>query len=351
MAERPPPLVPPEVDLTDFEFMPLSVRVLRDSAIASMPPDVLGVGVLLWAAAWHQVPAASLPNDDASLARLAGYGRDIEGWLSIKERGALWKFVLCSDGRLYHPFIAAKALDSWDRKVKQRERTLAAREASIRIKKERAERERLLGILLAERAGKPIDDQPDPTEHATAEVTSPVPACVTHAVTDSKGQGQGQGQGQGEREEDLADSPGGESAPNSAPSDLLKSAEVVRLRNLGDDAATLWNDMATRIGLSRISRLTDTRRRNLMARLRECDGIEGWKACLALVEQSSFLTGKVLGRDGKPFYADFDFVITASKFARIMEGSYSDRKPKKEMSWAENLSRQYGEMSKGAGSL
>jgi tripartite-type tricarboxylate transporter receptor subunit TctC len=49
---------------------------------------------MLWCAAWHQKPAASLPNDDRALARLAGYGFDIESWLKVKA-GALRCFIEC----------------------------------------------------------------------------------------------------------------------------------------------------------------------------------------------------------------------------------------------------------------
>lgn len=125
------PLVPPEVDLRNFTYMPLDVVRLRDSDIAGVEDgEVFRAAVLAWCAAWHQVPAASLPDDDAVLARLTGYGRDLATWKRVREAGALRGFVRCSDGRLYHPVVAEKALEAWGKKGRQAERTRRATEAA-----------------------------------------------------------------------------------------------------------------------------------------------------------------------------------------------------------------------------
>jgi hypothetical protein len=111
--QLPAPLVPAEVDLTDFVFMPLDVRRLRDSRFtATVDGEAFKVGLLLWCASWHQRPAASLPDDDTELAQLAGFGRVVREWRKVRE-DALYGWVPCNDGRLYHPTIAEKALESW----------------------------------------------------------------------------------------------------------------------------------------------------------------------------------------------------------------------------------------------
>ena len=125
----PDPLVPPEVDLRDFGFMPLDVRTLLTSSLwikAKKDPRVAHAAVSLWCECWHQVPAASLPDDDEVLADLARC--DPKEWARVKER-ALLHFVKCSDGRLYHRHVAQKAMESWEAKVAQRARTKAATEA------------------------------------------------------------------------------------------------------------------------------------------------------------------------------------------------------------------------------
>lgn len=110
----PPPLVSGEVDLTDFDFMPFDVRRLLQSQfwIKAMMSDirVAAVSVNLWAVAWHQTPASSLPNDDAVLARFAMV--DLPTWYEIRD-AVLEPWVLCSDGRWYHPVVAEKAEASW----------------------------------------------------------------------------------------------------------------------------------------------------------------------------------------------------------------------------------------------
>lgn len=120
------PLVPPEVDLRDFGFMPLDVQRLRDSDLATIATgEEFKAAVLLWCAAWHQLPAASLPNDERWLARHSGAGA---AWRKVRAE-ALRGFIECSDGRLYHPVVAEKALESWAKKQSQRERTRLATEA------------------------------------------------------------------------------------------------------------------------------------------------------------------------------------------------------------------------------
>ena len=123
------PLTPPDLDLRDFDWMPLDVARLRDSDLAVLAPgDAFRAAVLLWCAAWHQVPSGSLPKEDRLLANYAGYGRDLKGWTIVRV-DALRGFIECSDGRLYHPVVAEKAIEANDQRKKQRKRTEAATSA------------------------------------------------------------------------------------------------------------------------------------------------------------------------------------------------------------------------------
>lgn len=116
----PAPLTPPNCDLMDFPYMELDVRQLRDSKFAAaVEAEAFRAGVLLWAASWHQVPAASLPDDDVELAGLAGFGRVVKEWLKVRDE-ALHGFVKCADGRLYHSVIATKANIAFDAKQQHR---------------------------------------------------------------------------------------------------------------------------------------------------------------------------------------------------------------------------------------
>lgn len=120
-TDLPAPLVPAEVDLRDFQFMPLDVKRLRDSDLAAEEaPEACWAAVLLWCASWHQSPAASLPDNDRVLASLAGYGRVVAEWQKVRA-GALRGWVKCSDGRLYHPVVAEKAVEAWSQRGEFRE--------------------------------------------------------------------------------------------------------------------------------------------------------------------------------------------------------------------------------------
>lgn len=123
----PAPPIPADCDLQDFPFMPLQVARLRDSDLAAeCSAEACWYAVLLWAASWHQLPAASLPDNDAVLTKLIGLGRDVKTFRKHKAQ-AMRGFVLCSDGRLYHPVVAAQAAESWSRKLRQRWHTECAR--------------------------------------------------------------------------------------------------------------------------------------------------------------------------------------------------------------------------------
>lgn len=128
---EPDPLVPADCDLRDFQFMPLYLSRLFNSELWLLGSAEEKVAAIqLWGKAWHQVPAASLPDDDRYLAALSGAGPK---WKKIRAM-ALHGFVKCSDGRLYHSVLAELALDAWggkwERPDKKQHRSEHARKAA-----------------------------------------------------------------------------------------------------------------------------------------------------------------------------------------------------------------------------
>lgn len=124
MMELPQPLTPIDCDLRGYEFMPLYGQRLFGSRLYSLAlrdPRAGLAAVKLWWEAWQQCPAASLPDDDFDLARMADFGGDLKGWKKVRDI-ALHGFVRCADGRLYHPILAASALDAWERRKRDRVR-------------------------------------------------------------------------------------------------------------------------------------------------------------------------------------------------------------------------------------
>ena len=113
------PLVPRDLDLQDFPFMPVDIWRLFGSEFHARSDDAAWrAGLTLWLKSYHQVPASSMPNDDVALARAAELGRDLKTWKRIKA-DALRGWILCDDGRLYHPVVAEKALEGWIEKQMQ----------------------------------------------------------------------------------------------------------------------------------------------------------------------------------------------------------------------------------------
>lgn len=118
---RSDPLVPAEVDLRDFDFMPLfGDRLFNSDTWSLCNADEKVAALRLWWRSWHEEPPASLPNSDRLLSERAGYGVAISAFLKIKPN-AMRGWIECSDGRLYHPVVASIALDVW--KTKRRKET------------------------------------------------------------------------------------------------------------------------------------------------------------------------------------------------------------------------------------
>ena len=129
MSDLPTPLTPPDCDLRGYEWMPLLGRRLFASDFDARASDLeFRVAMRLWWEAWQQVPAASLPNDDAVLCRLAGLGRDTKTWKKLRAGMALHGFVLCGDNRWYHHVLAEQALKAYDSRLKHKDDREAATE-------------------------------------------------------------------------------------------------------------------------------------------------------------------------------------------------------------------------------
>lgn len=231
MSELPAPLSPADCDLRDFPFLPLDIQRLFNSQFHALATDAAWrAGVTLWLKSFHQVPAGSVPDDDVSLARLAEMARDVKGWRKIKEM-ALYGWVKCSDGRLYHPVVAEKAAEALAGKKGQRSRTAKARLQALltRLSKatdsmDAAHIETTVQTLLV-----------DMSQHLSQNEFDAVAQSVTDSVTESKrkreGQGQGEGKGQGKvlRKTSVpigtgADAPASqEELPQKSPSDMTKT--------------------------------------------------------------------------------------------------------------------------------
>lgn len=224
MSDLPLPMTPAECNLQDFAFMPLDVARLRDSDLAANEtPEACWAAVLLWAASWHQVPAASIPNEDRWIAKQAGYaqrGKIAREWTDIRP-GALRGWVECTDGRLYHPVVAEKAREAWQAKLEQRHRSECARikkhnerHEGANVRKPTFEEWMVLGCPVGQPLFVPGDTPAGPKDNT--------------GDKHSKGQGEGQRQGQGQPSSAPNGAGGAAAGPKPKTPEQLRKSELWR---------------------------------------------------------------------------------------------------------------------------
>lgn len=98
--------------------MPLKIaQVMQSETFGLSTGDEFKAAFALWCASWMEVPAASLPNDD----RMLDFLSRSKVWKKVKVV-AMRGWVLCADGRLYHPVIAANALEAWEKRTEWRDK-------------------------------------------------------------------------------------------------------------------------------------------------------------------------------------------------------------------------------------
>jgi hypothetical protein len=104
-------------------------------------------------------------------------------------------------------------------------------------------------------------------------------------------------------------------------------------------AFSLFNDTARRTGIPLAQSLHETRKKKLKLRLRDCGGLEGWKAALEKIEQSAFMRGA----NDRGWRADFDFILQEKSFTRLLEGFY-DNQPTKGKQHGKSIAEQGREL-------
>lgn len=312
MNDLPPPLTPPNCDLRAFRDLPLDVGRFRDSGLVTHESaEAIVAAVLLWGAAWHQIPAASLPDDDRELARFAGYGRAVEAWRAVRD-GALRGFVKCSDGRLYNRTLAEKALVAHTKRLKYQWQTAKDRHRKAQ-------------------ATLPADQR---TEFPDFE-TWLQSASDKHSAVPSETGANSSGSGSISAAlpaDHLIGSDGNQSAALDGDDGIPAEIDLKGRKGKGresrtgfananppeqqlDEAFELWNLAAERVGWPKVRDRTDKRRKSLRARLRD-HGMDAWKDAIAKAEQSPLLAGK-------PTWFSFDWLSgSATNFAKLREGNY-----------------------------
>ena len=341
------PLVPPECDLRDFAFMPLDVVRLRDSGLtAKASGDEFRAAVLLWCASWHQVPASSLPNDDDELANICGYSRSRKEWQKIRA-GALRGWVLCNDGRMYHPAVAGKALEAWVEKlassisgmsgnsrrwgVQIDDRSLVAQfQQAVACLKLIAPQSRSLKKKIVAVLARPAEDHIDTDDPLSTDESwcdpsliptrSPPdrPPIAPRSLPDRNRQGQGQGQGYIED---------GENPPAIAASATTAGAVAAIDPCPHQEIIDLFH--RTIPSARRVREWTPARSQALRARWREKPSRQNlgwWERFFRYVSGSDFLMGRTSSPGRKPFDLSLDWLVKSENMAKVIEGAYDNDK-------------------------
>ena len=233
----------------------------------------------------HQWRRGSIPTDEASLAQIT---RSTPARWRNRIAPVVMAFFTMVDGAL----VQRRLLDEME-KAKKKSQEAAQSAASRWNKNKHAETNDI----------RPEADANASNPHIPSQCSSPSPSPI--------------------KEESVG--PAVLQVPSGTPD--LFSAPVTRLKVADDTEAAVaaWNAMAARCNLPQVAKLSDARRRSLLARLREAGGIEGWHAALKRIEASSFL----LGDNAQGWVMDFDAAINLNKFTKLMEGAYDNRPSRK----------------------
>ncbi|WP_337183830.1 DUF1376 domain-containing protein [Shinella sp.] len=160
------------IDVRHLPYMPLVIERLRKSRAwlrCRRQPELGFYLMNLWMAAYHQVPAGSLEDDDDVLADAAMC--DPSKWDSIKSEVLTgWER---RDNRVWHNVVTEIATDAVTKTRLNKKRTEAARLARAQA--------------LAAKNGGEFASEGSVTEIATDAVTEPVTGAVTASVTDDEG--------------------------------------------------------------------------------------------------------------------------------------------------------------------
>lgn len=113
--------------------------------------------------------------------------------------------------------------------------------------------------------------------------------------------------------------------PEPEPEPNIEDTNVslqVAPANDTSSAVSRYNDAAAKAGWPQVQKMTPNRSKQLRARLKECDGMDGWEIALRKAFDSDFCRG----RTSKPWGGfGFDWLVKSANFTKLMEGNYDNR--------------------------
>jgi hypothetical protein len=102
-----------------------------------------------------------------------------------------------------------------------------------------------------------------------------------------------------------------------------------RFSDLAQNLADLWNEMVAPLGLPRVEKLSESRRKKIYKAYKTFDSREEWVAIFEEFDKSLFLKGKAKGDGRIPI--DFDLLLAVGKdgtehYIKVQAGRYRDTK-------------------------
>jgi hypothetical protein len=314
MTDLPDPPVPANCDLRDFPRIMIDITRLFGSsfnATASRNPLAWMIGHKLWYRSWQQVPASSLPNDDDELCYLAELGFDLASFQSVRDL-AMRGWVLCSDGRLYHPVVAEAARDAFGRKLQKRFATECSRIKKFNQRHKTSHPFPEFDAFVANGC-RPVmllvsgdNASCPPGQSAMSPGTPPEVPRDVPPMSPGKSTPRDR-EGKGHSNIELAKASSCQPALAAVPSDIeIAFSEWVACRaEIRTNAKPIF--------------LTNKRRANIGRRLQEIGGLPGWRDVLAEVRKSPLLRG-----DKTDWRAEIDWLLNPTNLTKVREGNYDD---------------------------
>jgi hypothetical protein len=92
---------------------------------------------------------------------------------------------------------------------------------------------------------------------------------------------------------------------------------------MAEAIVTAWNSAMTGV-LPLVQRLTDKRKKHVIAQIKKYPEMEYWSSCFEKVKQSDFLTGRSTN-----WKCNFDWVMNENNRTKVVEGNYVNSKTEK----------------------
>lgn len=103
--------------------------------------------------------------------------------------------------------------------------------------------------------------------------------------------------------------------------------EAIATREISDaqKVVNLWNDLASKHGLTKARGMNETRRKSINARIKDAGGLDGVKDVIDYISTQPVLLGKQKFSDGRTWKADFEYLVRPTKFLANWEKAQAEK--------------------------